>query len=99
MAPYAYQRAENFKKKREFPFVLFTHAQFRAMLKREGVDVPHFNLPLWPYTSILVASFLIAVIVILVSVADTRTPVLIGLLLLLGISACYRLFKAPNTTS
>ena len=79
--------------------ILFTHAQFRAMLKREGVDVPHFNMPLWPYTSILVASFLIAVIVILISVTDTRTPVLIGLLLLLGISACYRLFKAPNTTS
>ena len=76
--------------------ILYTHTKFRDMLAREGKAIPHFNLPFWPYTSLLAASFLVCVILILVTVPDTRTPVLIGLALLGVIAVCYRLAPAQR---
>lgn len=76
--------------------ILYTHAKFRRMLAQKGQAIPHFNLPFWPYTSVLAASFLVCVILILITVADTRTPVLIGLLLLGIIAVCYRLAPAQR---
>ncbi|MFM8860429.1 MAG: amino acid permease, partial [Methylocystis sp.] len=76
--------------------ILYTHTKFRDMLAREGKAIPHFNLPFWPYTILIAASFLVCVILILVTVPDTRTPVLIGLALLGVIAACYRLAPAQR---
>ena len=75
---------------RHILLLLYTHSKFRRMLAREGQAIPHFNLPFWPFTSLLATSFLVCVILILITVADTRTPVLIGLALLGAIAFCYR---------
>ena len=79
--------------------ILYTHTKFRRMLAREGKAIPQFNLPFWPYTSLLAASFLICVILILITVADTRVPVLIGLALLSVIAICYRFAPAQRNAA
>ncbi len=70
--------------------ILYTHMRFRRRMKETG-DAPHFEAPFWPLSSLVAAAFLIGVIVILISAPNTRTPVLIGMLLLALIAMAYRL--------
>lgn len=71
--------------------ILYTHVQFRRALAQSGQAVSEFSAPFWPVSSLIAAAFLIGVIVILISVSHTRTPVLIGLAMLAVIAVCYRL--------
>ncbi|WP_363349574.1 amino acid permease [Methylocystis echinoides] len=71
--------------------ILYTHVKFRRRLAEQGEPIPAFRSPLWPFSSLVAAAFLIGVIGILVSVSETRAPVLIGLLLLCLIAAGFRL--------
>jgi AAT family amino acid transporter len=70
--------------------ILYTHMRFRRRMKETG-EAPHFEAPFWPLSSLVAAAFLIGVIVILISAPNTRTPVLIGMLLLALIAMAYRL--------
>jgi AAT family amino acid transporter len=70
--------------------IIYTHSIFRRDLLARGEQPPAFSLPFWPVSSFVAAGFLIAVIVILVGVAQTRAPVLLGLALLCFIGLVYR---------
>jgi AAT family amino acid transporter len=74
--------------------ILYTHLCFRRRLAATGETLPPFRAPFWPLSSVVAAAFLVGVIGILVSVAETRLPVLIGLLLLCLIAACFRFTPA-----
>lgn len=71
--------------------IIYTHVRFRRRLAEEGRSLPDFRAPFWPVSSLIAAAFLIGVIGILVSISETRLPVLIGLLLLCLIAAAFRL--------
>ncbi len=70
--------------------ILYTHMRFRRRLRETG-EASHFEAPFWPLSSLLAAAFLIGVIIILIGAPNTRTPVLIGVLLLGLIALGYRL--------
>lgn len=70
--------------------ILYTHMRFRRRLRETG-EASHFEAPFWPLSSLLAAAFLIGVIIILIGGPNTRTPVLIGVLLLGLIALGYRL--------
>ncbi len=70
--------------------IIYTHLRFRRRLAEEGLSIPAFRAPFWPFSSLIAAAFLVGVIVILVAAQETRVPVLIGLLLLCVIAAGFR---------
>lgn len=76
--------------------IIYTHLRFRRQLIAQGEPIPSFSMPFWPLSSLVAGGFLVGVIGILISVPETRTPVLLGLLLLAVIAAGFRLTeKSP----
>ncbi|MGJ0508322.1 MAG: amino acid permease [Methylocystis sp.] len=73
--------------------ILYTHSQFRRRLAESGEPLPAFQMPFWPVSSFVAGAFLVGVIVILVSVPETRAPVILGLALLALIAAGFRLTR------
>lgn len=76
--------------------IIYTHSRFRRRLAETGEAIPAFRMPFWPLSSFVAGGFLVAVIGILVSVAETRGPVIVGLLLLAALAAGFRLTQ-PKT--
>jgi amino acid transporter, AAT family len=73
--------------------IIYTHSRFRRRLAENGEALPSFQMPFWPLSSVTASAFLIGVIGILVTVSETRAPVLLGLLLLALIAAGFRLTR------
>jgi L-asparagine transporter-like permease len=73
--------------------IIYTHSRFRRRLAENGETLPSFQMPFWPLSSVTASAFLIGVIGILVTVSETRAPVLLGLLLLALIAAGFRLTR------
>lgn len=73
--------------------ILYTHARFRRSLGPDGVARLGFRMALFPWSSVVAAAFLLAVVAVLLVGEETRLSSLLGLALLAAIAPCYALAR------
>ncbi|WP_024355539.1 amino acid permease [Leucobacter chironomi] len=72
--------------------ILIAHIRMKAEIRRDHRLPSEFPVPLWPVASWLTAAFIVFVIVMVGIVPESRPALVVGLVWVLLLGACYLLF-------
>ena len=72
--------------------ILVSHVKMKHEISRKGLPPSEFPSPLWPFASYLTIGFIVFVLVMIGVIEATRPALIVGLVWLVILALCYRLF-------